>query len=239
MKFGLDIKDWISIASIIASVIIAICTALFFKTRHSIINKFSKELESHKAKLAKDIARNSTTLEERIKVMKDVLSSIARLNNKINRLQSYNLYECKDTVNFDSEECISHKCDKDCIVHVWNHIEELSRKCREFEEYFYSVKPLLSYSAELVLHSYISIVIEIVNKAIKVGTNPEGSHKDKMLSCISVFAEIEMNDLLESYDSLVFMYRLMLDVPIQEYPADKMKVLLAKNTSLLEAIRNN
>ena len=92
----LDIKDWISISSIVASVVIAICTALLFKTRHSIINKFSKELEAHKAKLATDIARNNTTLEERIKVMKDVLRSMAGINKKINRLQSYNLLLLSD-----------------------------------------------------------------------------------------------------------------------------------------------
>lgn len=233
----LDIKDWISISSIVASVVIAICTALLFKTRHSIINKFSKELEAHKAKLATDIARNNTTLEERIKVMKDVLRSMAGINKKINRLQSYNLYECNFSVNFDNDDCASHKCDKDCIVHVWNHIEELNKECRDFEEYFYGIKPLLSYSAELVLQSYISIVVEIVNKAIQVGTNPKGSHKDRMLSSISVFAEIELMDLIENYDSIVFMYRMMLDVPIQEFPTNQMKTLLDKNVSLLESIR--
>ena len=88
-----------------------------------------------------------------------------------------------------------------------------------------------------MLQSYISIVVEIVNKAIQVGTNPKGSHKDRMLSSISVFAEIELMDLIENYDSIVFMYRMMLDVPIQEFPTNQMKTLLDKNVSLLESIR--
>lgn len=92
----LDVKDWISIASIVASLITATCTALFFYKRQSIINKFDRELESHKAKLAKDISRSSTTLEERIIVMKEVLRSIAKLNQNVNRLRSFNFYECKN-----------------------------------------------------------------------------------------------------------------------------------------------
>lgn len=61
--------------------------------------------------------------------------------------------------------------------------------------------------------------------------------KDRMLSSISVFAEIELMDLIENYDSIVFMYRMMLDVPIQEFPTNQMKTLLDKNVSLLESIR--
>lgn len=34
----LDVKDWISIASILASLVTATCTALFFYKRQSIIN---------------------------------------------------------------------------------------------------------------------------------------------------------------------------------------------------------
>ena len=67
----LEVKDWISIASIVASLVTATCTALFFYKRQSIINKFNRDLESYKANLAKDISRNSTTLEERIIVMKE------------------------------------------------------------------------------------------------------------------------------------------------------------------------
>jgi len=33
------------------------------------------------------------------------------------------------------------------------------------------------------------------------------------------------------------MYRMMLDVPIQEFPTNQMKTLLDKNVSLLESIR--
>ena len=57
----LGIKDWISIASIVASLVTAICTALFFYKRQSIINEFNKDLESHKANLAKDISRTSSS----------------------------------------------------------------------------------------------------------------------------------------------------------------------------------
>ena len=83
----LEVKDWISIASIVASIVTATCTALFFYKRQSIINKFNKDLESHKATLAKDNSRSSTTLEERIKVMKEVLRSIAKFNQDVNRLR--------------------------------------------------------------------------------------------------------------------------------------------------------
>ena len=41
----------------------------------------------------KDIARSTTTLEERIRVMKEVLKSIANLNKQVNQLRSYNNYK--------------------------------------------------------------------------------------------------------------------------------------------------
>ena len=97
---NLDITDWISIASIVASLVTAICTALFFYKRQSIINKFNQDLETHKAQLSKDIARSTTTLEERIGVMKEVLRKIATINQQVNQLRSYNSYECKDNVDF-------------------------------------------------------------------------------------------------------------------------------------------
>lgn len=99
----LEVKDWISVAGIVASMVTATCTALFFYKRQSIINKFNKDIESHKATLAKDISRSSTTLEERIKVMKEVLRSIAKLNQDVNRLRSFNLYECKDNLTFSNK----------------------------------------------------------------------------------------------------------------------------------------
>ena len=167
----LDVKDWISIASIAASVVTAICTALFFYKRQSIINKFDRNLESHKAKLTKDIARSSTTLEERIQVMKEVLRSIAKLNQSVNRLRSFNYYECKNNLEFSKKDLCNHKCDKNCIVHVWEQICKLDKDVRLFEEYVTSVMPLLSVSAELILKSYIMLVAAMTRKAIEKGVN--------------------------------------------------------------------
>lgn len=232
----LEVKDWISIASIVASIVTATCTALFFYKRQSIINKFNKDLESHKATLAKDISRSSTTLEERIKVMKDVLRSISKLNQGVNRLRSFNLYECKDNLTFSKKEICSHECDKNCILHVWEFIRKLDEDIRSFEEYVTSVKPLLSYSAEVILKSYIVLVGSMSQKAIEKGTNTHKDHKENMLAAISVFNEDSLYGMIETYDKLVFMYRYMLDVPIEEYPIDKLSEDINRNKKLVEQI---
>ena len=232
----LEIKDWISIASIVASLVTATCTALFFYKRQSIVNKFNKDLESHKANLAKDISRNSTTLEERISVMKEVLRFIAKLNQEVNQLQSYNNYECKDNIEFSNKEKCSHKCDKKCIVHLWDHICNLEEDIRKFDEYLTSVMPLLSYSAELVLNSYVMLILAMSRKAIEKGTKPSDDHKGNMLNSMSVFGAVSMDTLKETYDKLVFMYRYMLDTPIEEYPTAKLSELINKNNSIVEQV---
>ena len=230
----LDVKDWISVASIVASLVTATCTVLFFYKRQSIINKFDRELESHKAKLAKDIARSSTTLEERINVMKEVLHSIAKLNQDVNQLQSFNFYECKNNVMFTKKEMCNHKCDKNCIVNSWEYICKLDDAIRSFDEYVTSIMPLLSNSAELTVKSFIMLVTAMSRKAIEKGTNPQNNHKENMLAAISVFTEESLNAMKETYDKLVFMYRYMLDVPIEEYPIDKLSEVITKNNSIVE-----
>ncbi len=232
----LEIKDWISIASIVASIVTATCTALFFYKRQSIINKFNRDLESHKANLAKGISRNNTTLEERISVMKEVLRFIATLNQEVNRLQSYNNYECKNNIKFSDDEICDHKCDKNCIVHLWDHICKLEEDIRKFDEYLTSVMPLLSYSAELVLNSYVMLVMAMSRKAIEKGTRTNFDHRTKMLNAMSVFTEVSMDTLKETYDKLVFMYRYMLDTPIEEYPTAKLSELINKNNSIVEQV---
>lgn len=232
----LEVKDWISIASIVASLITATCTALFFYKRQSIINKFDRELESHKAKLAKDIARSSTTLEERIKVMKEVLRSIAKLNQDVNRLYSFNLYECKGNVKFTKKEMCNHECDKNCIVNSWKYICKLNEDIRSFDEYVTSVMPLLSDSAELTLKSYIMLVTAMSRKAIEKGVNVQSTHKENMLAAISTFTADSLEAMKETYDKLVFMYRFMLDVPIEEYPMKKLSEVIHKNNSIVEQI---
>jgi len=232
----LDIKDWISIASIVASLVTATCTALFFYKRQSIINKFNRDLESHKANLAKDISRSSTTLEERIKVMKEVLQTITKLNQEVNRLLSYNQYECKNNVNFSIDELCDHKCDEKCIIHVWDHICKLDNDIRNFDEYVTSVMPLISVSAELALKSYVALVLAMSRKAIEKGTNINKDHREKMLEAMSVFSEVDMNVLTETYDKLVSMYRFMLDVPIEEYPTEKLSDVIHKNYGIVERV---
>lgn len=232
----LDIKDWISIASIVASLVTATCTALFFYKRQSIINKFNRDLESHKANLAKDISRSSTTLEERIKVMKEVLQTITKLNQEVNRLLSYNQYECKNNVNFSIDELCDHKCDEKCIIHVWDHICKLDDDIRNFDEYVTSVMPLISVSAELALKSYVALVLAMSRKAIEKGTNINKDHREKMLEAMSVFSEVDMNVLTETYDKLVSMYRFMLDVPIEEYPTEKLSDVIHKNYGIVERV---
>ena len=232
----LDIKDWISIASIVASLVTAICTALFFYKRQSIINKFDRDLESHKANLAKDISRSSTTLEERIKVMKEVLTSIAKLNQNVNLLRSFNLYECKNNIDFSKKEICTHKCDKNCILHVWEHICKLDEDIRLFENEVTSIMPLLSYSAELILKSYIGLVSTMSRKAIEKGTNTHNRHKENMLAALSVFNEESLYAMIETYDKLVFMYRFMLDIPIEEYPIEKLSEVIKNNNVINEQV---
>lgn len=234
----LDIKDWISIASIVASLITATCTALFFYKRQSIINKFDRDLESHKASLAKDISRSTTTLEERISVMKEVLRFIAKINHEVNQLQSYNHYECKDNIDFSDDELCYHKCDKNCIVHLWDHICKLKEDVLQFDEYLISIMPLLSDSSEFVLKSYVMLVMAMSRKAIEKGTRTNNNHRDNMLNAMSVFLEVGMDTLNETYDKLVFMYRKMLDVPIEEYPTEKLSELIHKNNNIVERLLN-
>ena len=232
----LEVKDWISIASVVASLVTATCTALFFYKRQSIINKFNRDLESHKANLAKDISRNSTTLAERISVMKEVLRSIARINQEVNRIRSYNNYECKNNIKFNEDEMCDHNCDKNCIVHIWDHICKLEDDIRNFEEYLTSVMPLLSFSAELVLKSYVILIKAISRKAIEKGTVSNKSNRDNMLNAMSVFEAVSMDALIETHDKLVFMYRFMLDTPIVEYPRAELSELINKNDSIVEQV---
>lgn len=231
-----EIKDWIAIASIVASLVTAICTALFFSKKQSIINKFDRDLELHKATLAKDISRSSTTLEERISVMKEVLRYIAKLNREINQLQSYNHYDCKNNVEFSADEICDHKCDKNCIVHLWNHICKLEEDICHFDEYLTSIMPLLSNSAELVLKSYVMLIMAMSRKAMEKGARINGNHKDNMLNAMSVFMEVSLDTLNNTYDKLVFMYRFMLNVPVEEYPTKELSELIHKNNSVVERI---
>lgn len=233
----LDIKDYISIASIVASIITAICTALFFYKRQSIINKFNKDLETHKANLTKNIAISTTTLEERIKVMKDVLKTIANLNKQIDQLRSYNNYECKNNVDFSDDDLCNHRCDEKCIVHVWEHICKLHEDIRLFEEFLTSVMPLISETAELILKSYIMLIMSMSHKAIEKGMDVSTNNKnEKMLSAISVFSEVDMDTLEETYSKVIFMYRLMLNVPMEEYPIEKVSEIIHKNNDVIENI---
>lgn len=233
---NLDITDWISIASIVASLVTAICTALFFYKRQSIINKFNQDLETHKAQLSKDIARSTTTLEERIGVMKEVLRKIATINQQVNQLRSYNSYECKDNVDFTDKDICNHECDKKCIVHAWEHICKLYNDIHLFEEFLISIMPLLSGTAELILKSYIMLIMSMSKKAIEKGTDYKKNEKEKMLSAISVFSEVSIDTLTETYDKIVFMYRIMLNVPIEEYPIEKLSEIIHKNNNIVEQI---
>ena len=226
----LDITDWISIASIVASLATAICTALFFYKRQSIINKFNQDLETHKAQLSKDIARSTTTLEERISVMKEVLRKIASINQQVNQLRSYNSYECKDNVDFTDKDICNHECDKKCIVHAWEHICKLYNDIHLFEEFLISIMPLLSETAELILKSYIMLIMSMSKKAIEKGTDYKKNEKEKMHSAISVFSEVSIDTLTETYDKIVFMYRIMLNVPIEEYPIEKLSKIIHKKS---------
>lgn len=233
---NLDITDWISIASIGASLVTWICTALFFYKRQSIINKFNQDLETHKAQLSKDIARSTTTLEERISVMKEVLRRIAAINQQVNQLRSYNSYECKNNVDFSDKDICNHECDKKCIVHVWEHICKLYNDIHLFEEYLISIIPLLSETAELIINSYIMLIMSVSKKAIEKGTDYKKNEKEKMLSAISVFSEVSTDTLTETYDKIVFMYRIMLNVPIEEYPIKKLSKIIHKNNNIVEQI---
>ena len=233
---NLDITDWISIASIGASLVTAICTALLFYKRQSIINKFNQDLETHKAQLSKDIARSTTTLEERIGVMKEVLRRIAAINQQVNQLRSYNSYECKNNVDFSDKDICNHECDKKCIVHVWEHICKLYNDIHLFEEYLISIMPLLSETAELIINSYIMLIMSVSKKAIEKGTDYKKNEKEKMLSAISVFSEVSTDTLTETYDKIVFMYRIMLNVPIEEYPIEKLSKIIHKNNNIVEQI---
>ena len=233
---NLDITDWISIASIGASLVTWICTALFFYKRQSIINKFNQDLETHKAQLSKDIARSTTTLEERISVMKEVLRRIAAINQQVNQLRSYNSYECKNNVDFSDKDICNHECDKNCIVHVWEHICKLYNDIYLFEEYLISIMPLLSETAELIINSYIMLIMSVSKKAIEKGTDYKKNEKVKMLSAISVFSEVSTDTLTETYDKIVFMYRIMLNVPIEEYPIKKLSKIIHKNNNIVEQI---
>ena len=233
---NLDITDWISIASIGASLVTWICTALFFYKRQSIINKFNQDLETHKAQLSKDIARSTTTLEERISVMKEVLRRIAAINQQVNQLRSYNSYECKNNVDFSDKDICNHECDKKCIVHVWEHICKLYNDIYLFEEYLISIMPLLSETAELIINSYIMLIMSVSKKAIEKGTDYKKNEKVKMLSAISVFSEVSTDTLTETYDKIVFMYRIMLNVPIEEYPIKKLSKIIHKNNNIVEQI---
>ena len=233
---NLDITDWISIASIGASLVTAICTALLFYKRQSIINKFNQDLETHKAQLSKDIARSTTTLEERIGVMKEVLRKIATINQQVNQLRSYNSYECKDNVDFSDKDICNHECDKKCIVHVWEHICKLHNDIHLFEEFLISIMPLLSETAELILKSYIMLIMSMSKKAIEKGTDYKKNEKEKMLSAISVFSEVSTDTLTETYDKIVFMYRIMLNVPIEEYPIEKLSKIIHKNNNIVEQV---
>ena len=233
---NLDITDWISIASIGASLVTWICTALFFYKRQSIINKFNQDLETHKAQLSKDIARSTTTLEERIGVMKEVLRRIAAINQQVNQLRSYNSYECKNNVDFSDKDICNHECDKKCIVHVWEHICKLYNDIYLFEEYLISIMPLLSETAELIINSYIMLIMSVSKKAIEKGTDYKKKEKEKMLSAISVFSEVSTDTLTETYDKIEFMYRIMLNVPIEEYPIEKLSKIIHKNNNIVEQV---
>lgn len=96
--------------------------------------------------------------------------------------------------------------------------------------------PLLSYSAELVLNSYVMLIMAMSRKAVEKGTKTNNNHKENMLNSMSVFGAVSMDTLKETYDKLVFMYRYMLDTPIEEYPTAKLSELINKNNSIVEQV---
>lgn len=73
-------------------------------------------------------------------------------------------------------------------------------------------------------------------KAIEKGTDYKKNEKEKMLSAISVFSEVSTDTLTETYDKIVFMYRIMLNVPIEEYPIEKLSKIIHKNNNIVEQV---
>ena len=45
-----------------------------------------------------------------------------------------------------------------------------------------------------------------------------------------------MDTLKDTYNKLVFMYRFMLNVPAEEYPAEKLAEVIQRNNSVVERI---
>ena len=80
------------------------------------------------------------------------------------------------------------------------------------------------------------LIMAMSRKAIEKGTRTNCDHRAKMLDAMSVFTEVSMDTLKETYDKLVFMYRYMLDTPIEEYPTAKLSELINKNNSIVEHV---
>ena len=57
-----------------------------------------------------------------------------------------------------------------------------------------------------------------------------------MLAAISTFTDESLKTMKETYDKLVFMYRFMLDIPIEEYPMEKLSKVINKNNCIVEQI---
>ena len=114
------------------------------------------------------------------------------LNEKKTRLQRTGERQEVTGLTVNERVNVARKYVRDlrCILHVWEYVRKLDEDIRSFEEYVTSIKPLLSYSAEVILKSYIVLVGSMSQKAIEKGTNSRKSHKENMLAAISVFNEL-------------------------------------------------
>ena len=83
------------------------------------------------------------------------------------------------------------------------------------------------------------LVGSLSRKAIEKGMNHHNVHKENMLAAISVFNDDYLCAMIETYDKLVFMFRFMLDVPIEEYPIDKLSKVISLNNKHVEQIEKS
>ncbi|MDD4440126.1 MAG: hypothetical protein PHS04_19140 [Tissierellia bacterium] len=189
------------------------------------IEKYRSELElkNKQIQLALDLQLETMKIQfgalqtDRLDVIKEACNRITEILDKVNRIASYNTWECKEVVDFEN------KCDDkelDCpnkgIIHYWDKIMQLDKFTRETDNFCQSNQ---MFFPKRIANKHVHIVDSIFvlrDIAFAIYTDLEMTSKNKAKLILELFSEFNKGDILSMRAELIDEYRLLIGVSIEE-----------------------
>lgn len=162
---------------------------------------------------------------ERIEVYKEICKRLNHIDDLINKISSFDSYECKLNVDYDSK-CTEHDCDSACIVNYWTYVTEFDKYVRDTKNYIDCNEIFMTLQQELSLHKIFNILLSLLKEAIHIGTRPEKSSKDKALEIFSLFRNVDKVKLDKEKQTLIDLFRAVIGISqIEDLQNEKIRTL--------------